>query len=132
MTTRRLMPVLLVGLGALAAAGCQGIPSSEELLCQRYCYGQIQAVPTQGASSCKSSDDYYWDDCVHTCTRDLGTIAASCRDPLVEAYTCGADHGWFCVPKEGGDRTLTQFDTCRTAWDAFYACEKALPDSGTP
>ncbi|MFL5354835.1 hypothetical protein [Archangium sp.] len=131
MTTRRLTPVLLGGLGALAAA-CQQTPTSEEVLCQNYCYAQLQAVPTQGAATCASSNDYYWEDCVRTCTKDLGTIAESCRTSLVRAYSCGADHGWFCVPQEGGERTLTQFDTCREAWDTFYFCEKALPDSGTP
>lgn len=131
MTTRRLTPVLLMGLGALAAA-CQETPSSEELLCQRYCYGQIHAVPTEGASSCESSNRYYWDDCVLTCTRDIDASAEACRRPLVRAYTCGADHGWFCVPGDGGERTLTQFDTCREHWDAVSACEKAVPDAGTP
>lgn len=132
MTNRRLTRVLMVGLGALTT-GCLEIPTSEERLCQRYCYGQIQAVPTQGATSCKSSDNYYWEHCVNTCTGDIATITGSCRTQLVQAYGCGADHSWFCVPREGGDRTLTQFDTCRETWDTFYACEKAAaPDAGSP
>jgi hypothetical protein len=131
MTTRRLTPVLLVGLGALAA-GCLETPSPEERLCQDYCYGQFQAVPAQGATSCESSEGDYWDDCVRTCTRDIDASADACHTPILRAYGCGADHGWFCIPKEGGGQTLTQFDTCRAEWDALYACERALPDAGTP
>lgn len=133
MTNRCLMPVLLVGLGALMT-GCLEAPSPEERLCHRYCYGQIRAVPAQGATSCAPSDDHYWDDCVRTCTRDIDAIAGTCRTALVQAYGCGADHGWFCVPREGEGKgwTLTQFDTCRDAWDAAYSCEKSLSDGGTP
>lgn len=131
MTTRHLTPVLLAGLAALGS-GCLPTPSPEELLCQRYCYGQLDAVPTNGATSCKSSDAYYWDDCVHTCASDLGSVRESCHTALVQAYGCGADHSWSCVPKEGGGHTLTQLDTCRDAWDAVYACEKGSPDAGTP
>jgi hypothetical protein len=131
MTTRLLTPVLLAGLGALAA-GCLETPTAEELLCQRYCYGQLQAVPTRGADTCEQSDDSYWDNCVRTCTKDLDTIREDCRTRLAQAYGCGADHSWFCVPREGGGRTLTQFDTCRESWDAVYACEKATSDAGTP
>ncbi|MGZ3460994.1 MAG: hypothetical protein ACXU86_21105 [Archangium sp.] len=131
MTNRLLTPVLMTGLLALLT-GCLEIPTIEERLCQRYCYGQIQAVPTQGATSCKSSDNYYWDHCVHTCTDDIGASVEPCRSLLVQAYGCGADHSWFCVPSEDAGRTLTQFDTCREAWDAVYACEKAPPDAGTP
>jgi hypothetical protein len=131
MTTRLLTPVLLAGLGALVA-GCPEPPTSEERLCQRYCYGQLQAVPTRGAASCEPSDAYYWDECVRTCARDLDAIHAVCRSQLARAYGCGADHGWFCVPGEGGGRTLTQFDTCRDTWNAVYACEQATSDAGTP
>ncbi|HYO59567.1 hypothetical protein [Archangium sp.] len=131
MPNRLLTPVLLTGLGALAA-GCLEPPTSQERLCQRYCYGQLQAVPTHGADSCESSDDSYWDDCVRTCTKDIDAIRETCRSQLVQAYGCGADHGWFCVPREGGGRTLTQFDTCRETWNAVYACEAATSDAGTP
>jgi len=131
MTTRLLTPVLMAGLAALGIA-CLEIPTPEEKLCQRYCYGQLDAVPTHGATSCESSDDYYFDECVRTCTKDIDSIRETCRSHLVQAYGCGADHGWFCIPKEGGGHTLTQFDTCRVAWDSVYACEKALTDGGTP
>jgi hypothetical protein len=130
MKIRLLSPVLL-GLAALATA-CPELPTPEERLCQRYCYGQLQAVPSNGATSCESSDGDYWDECVRTCQKDLDSAGEACRTPLVQAYGCGADHSWFCVPKEGGGRTLTQFDTCREPWDAVYACEKASTDAGTP
>jgi hypothetical protein len=132
MKTRLLAPLLTAGLAALGSA-CLEQPTSELRLCQRYCYGQIEAVPTQGASSCEASDDHYWDDCVRTCQRDIDAAQEACRTNLVQAYGCGADHTWFCVPKEGGGRTLTQFDTCRESWDTVYACEEATsPDAGTP
>ncbi|PTL81127.1 hypothetical protein [Vitiosangium sp. GDMCC 1.1324] len=131
MTNRRLTQVLMVGIGALAT-GCLQLPTPEERLCQRYCYGQIQAVPTQGATTCRSSDNYYWDHCVHTCTQDIAAITESCRSQLEQAYGCGADHSWFCVPSEDGGHTLTQFDTCRDTWNAVYACEKSTPDAGSP
>jgi hypothetical protein len=131
MKTRLLSPVLLVGLVALASA-CPELPTPEERLCQRYCYGQLQAVPGSGAASCESSDEDYWDECVHACQKDLTSAGEACRTSLAQAYGCGADHSWFCVPKEDGGRTLTQFDTCRASWDTVYACEKATTDAGTP
>jgi hypothetical protein len=132
MRTRLLAMVLTAGLAALGS-GCLEDPTSELRLCQRYCYGQLAAVPTQGASSCASSDAYSWDDCVRTCQEDIDAAQQACRTQLAQAYGCGADHSWFCVPKEGGGRTLTQFDTCRESWDAVYACEKATgSDAGTP
>jgi hypothetical protein len=132
MKTRLLAPLLMAGLAALEGACLEG-PTPELRLCQRYCYAQIAAVPTHGASSCADPNDDYWADCVRTCEKDIDAAQEVCRSSLVQAYGCGADHSWFCVPKEGGGRTLTQFDTCREAWDAAYGCEKANgPDAGTP
>jgi hypothetical protein len=131
MKTRLLLaPLRVASLAALTTA-CLEEPTAELRLCQRYCYGQLQAVPANGATACAPAEGDVWDDCVRTCQRDLDAAQAACRTPLVQAYGCGADHSWYCVPREGGGRTLTQFDTCREAWDTVYACEKAA-DAGTP
>jgi hypothetical protein len=129
---KRLFASMAVAGGVALALACeQAPPTSSELLCQRYCQGQLQAVPTAGATSCESPASYF-DSCVDACQEDIGSIRADCRTQLLQAYACGADHTWFCIPKEGGGRTLTQLDTCREPWDMLYVCERGTPDAGLP
>ena len=87
-------------------------------------------VRPQGAS-CEASDDHYWDDCPHL-SANIDAAQDACRTQLVQAYGCGADHSWFCVPKEGGGRTLTQFDTPRGLGRRLRLREANSPDAGTP
>ena len=131
MKRRLLAPLLCMGLGALGLAFPGEPPGTVAQLCQRYCAGQLVAVPTGGLSACTTSGDYL-EGCTGACEEDIGTMREACHTPLVQAYGCGADHSWFCVPKEDGGHVLTQFDTCRAQWNALYACEQGSPDAGTP
>jgi hypothetical protein len=129
MNARRLL--IPLGLGALVLA-CPGVaPGPVEQLCERYCQNQLAAVPTGGRTSCPLPRGYA-ERCASTCEKDLDMVRGACHTPLAQAYACGADNSWFCLPKEDGGITLTQFDTCRAYWDVVYACEQGGPDAGTP
>jgi len=131
-TSRLLLPLGVGGLlGLVLGTGACGGPAPAERLCDRYCEGKEQAVPAEGATSCAPSGNFR-KECTEACEEDLDSVRATCRTELLLAYACGADHTWFCIPKEGGGRVYTQFDTCRDLWDTLYTCEKAGTDGGVP